>query len=124
MLKRVVVALMLMALGCSDAVGVESDLLTAEISGARLHLTNRIAEPVYYFAVDNETAAVIDWAPCTDPQQCTSVPAGSTQTLRLADLHISENAASLVVFHWRLVPGGDPNVHVFDSVRTLTVTLP
>lgn len=116
--------LALVAAGCSDPVGAESDILLAGISDDHLQLANRTDAPVYYFAVDNQTAAVIDWAPCTDPPQCQSVPAQATKLVLLADLHIDEEASHLIVFHWRLVAGVGQTGYAVDSLRTLTVDLP
>jgi hypothetical protein len=124
---RRTVAALVMALvveGCSDPVAAESDILLAEMSSSHLELRNRTAVPVYYFAVDDQTAAVIDWAPCTDPPQCEAIPAQATRRVLLADLHIREDASHLIVFHWRLVAGVGQSGYAVDSLRALRVDLP
>ena len=108
---------------CSDSVGVESDILAAEVVGDNLELRNVGEAPVFYFALDRETLAVADWAICTDPDDCQSVPARSTKLISLEQVHPSSGDADILVYHWRLVPGDSPTGYVADSLRTLTVPL-
>ena len=115
--------------GCgSNALGpASSDLITVESRADHsLVLRSRADVPVYYFVVDRETLALIDWAPCTDPATCPSVPARGTTTVtrdRIVGWH--ESTREVAVYHWRLVPK-DPHAgggYAADSVRALIVAL-
>jgi hypothetical protein len=108
---------------CSDPVGVESDILAAEIAGDNLELRNAGEAPVFYFALDRETLAVVDWVICTDPNDCQSVPARSAKLIPVEQVHPSDGDADILVYHWRLVSGDSPTGYVADSLRTLTVPL-
>jgi len=109
---------------CRDATGPRSDVLTVDagpVPGV-LRLQNRTGEPVYYFVVERETLAVIDFLLCTDPS-CPSVPPHGEVKLpygRITGYH--ERAKEAVMFHWHLraKAGGG---FVADSVRTLVVRL-
>src|SRR5437773_3533841 len=51
-----------------------TDQLTVASTGTQsLRLANKTAEPIYYFAVESDAAALIDWVACTDPVQCKHV---------------------------------------------------
>ena len=118
-LRRALAALTIATAGCSDPVGVETDILKARVVSASLGLTNQTRFPVYYFAVDRNTLAVIDWAICMDPTRCESVPARSTRWVPLTEIFGADENSEIVVFHWRLVPGESPTGFVPDSVRSL-----
>lgn len=104
-----------------------SDLLRVETRADRSLVLHSLAtEPLYYFVVERETLALIDWVPCTDPSTCPSVPAGGSTIVtpdHIASWH--EGAKEGVVYYWRLVPKDPHSGGGFapDSIRHLVVRL-
>lgn len=44
-------------------------------------LTNGGDEPVYYFLVEREAQAYVDWAPCSQPEPCNGIAPGTSAKL-------------------------------------------
>ncbi len=51
----------------------DSNGLSAQRDGSTLHLKNQGERPIYFFAVEQSTAARILWAACDDPERCNRV---------------------------------------------------
>ena len=102
-------------LGDNNAyVGAEG--LTVRATATSLLITNRSAETVYYFAVEEVTYTVIDWI-----QTCnfeTSVPVGSTKEVSYTQILGYKHGCKIVLVWWQCSgtmvgrPGG---------VRTLVI---
>lgn len=107
---------------CSDAVSVRSDLLIARMAGDRLELTNTSTRAVYFFAADREALAVVDWAPCIDPDPCEAVPPMSTRRLARDEVaFLTPATREIVVYHWHLVPAPGGEGVAWDEIRQLIV---
>lgn len=112
-------------LACSGPTEVRrGPLLVRAATTARvLELTNLGAEHLYYFAVEREITAQINWAPCTDPERCEGVPPLSSVAFPYSEIAFYERGdAEAVVYWWRLVDGED-GVLEPDSIRALVITL-
>jgi hypothetical protein len=76
-----------------------------------LLMENRSTETIYYFAVEQDTAAKILWAPCGDPSTCDYPSIASRAFLRLSYGRITGyelNDRVAIVYYWVLLakPGG------------------
>jgi hypothetical protein len=109
--------------GCDNPVRPSSDLIIARSSNKTLQITNTSNDPVYTFAADSRTLALLDWAVCVDPIACSHVDAHDTQGIPYSSI-IGQPAAgsTVVVYHWRLVPKAGGTFEA-DSIRALTVDL-
>ena len=94
-----VVALALYALGCESPMGVDRTV-TVSIVGDSLRLENPTLRPAYFFAVEAETAARINWAPCTDPSKCQAVPPQGTLSIPLAEVTGFEADSEVALVYW------------------------
>ena len=105
-------------------------LLTESRSGLRvttdppnLVLTNEGAAPVFYFAVEQERAALILWGPCDDPDTCDRVDAHSEVRLPYDSLiAASPDADVVLVYWWHLVPK-DGGKFEPDRIRVVEVPI-
>lgn len=87
--------------GCSDN-SVEGTL-SAQIQGDQLLLSNSSDDDIFYFAIDERTLAVIDWAPIVSED---SPKVESGQTLRISLTEItgySPETEVIVVSYWNAI---------------------
>ena len=114
----------LLVLACSDPVAVSSDILIARPMRGVLELTNISDAPVYVFVAERNTLAVLDWIPCSNPDACDGIDPDAVLRIPHAEIiGYSAAAEEVVVYHWRLVPGGTASGYVPDSLRAVTVRL-
>ncbi len=88
-----------------------------------MRIINSSNAPIYYFVVERQSAALINWAPCTDPVACPKVEAHSAATVpfsRIAGYEPGEQEA--ILNWWRLVPAPGNGFQV-DSIRSKVVQL-
>ena len=88
-----------------------------------LRLQNSSAAPIYYFAVERESAALIDWAVCTDAPVCPTVPAHGRTVVpydHIAGYAPGEREA--IVYWWHLEPLGAGQFRA-DSIHAVVVGL-
>ena len=112
-------------LACGDPAGVgRSDVLRVRVVGPTIVLTTDDAEPVHYFAIDRAAAALIDWAPCTDPATCPSVSRGVPVRIPFSSLgsEVEGGGREAIIYHWQLEEDGSGSYRV-DSVRSIVVSL-
>ena len=110
-------------LGCTDGIGPVAGSLTAQASRPAVQLNNNSSATVYTFVVERETAAVMNWAPCTNPFLCPGLAPGKEATLPYSDIAgYTPGARQAVVYWWHLVPGDGPGLRP-DSVRGVLLDL-
>jgi hypothetical protein len=119
MTRNLVCLSILAAIACSSPTAF---LDVAAIPPA-LHLTNPSAKPVYYFAVERVYAARIDWAPCTTPQACPSVPPHDEIVVPYQQIAgYTAGAQEAIVYWWHLESMGGGGLRP-DSIRAAVVRL-
>lgn len=80
--------------------------VSASIVGPSLRIENASRVPVYYFAVEPEMVARINWAPCVEGPNCYAIPAGSATTIPLTSVAgFDSTSEEVLVYWWRRVPG-------------------
>ena len=103
----------LAALACNSPVAV-GGTLDVSVAPTGLRIVNNSGAPAYFFAVERETAARINWAPCVDPEQCREVAVGAETTVPYtAVAGWAPGAHEAIVYWWHLVPEsnlGDPEI--------------
>lgn len=113
--------------GCSNPNDPSSDLLRASASNRTLEVENTSSDRVYYFAVDKNTLALLDWAACIEPANpnCKSLDGGQTERISYSDIFGTDEdggGSTAVIYHWRLIPVGAGKYKI-DSIRNLEVEL-
>ncbi|HEV2148802.1 MAG TPA: hypothetical protein VGR37_15465 [Longimicrobiaceae bacterium] len=77
--------------------------LSIEAEGGSLQLGNHTRETVYTFVVERSSAALINWAPCTDPAQCDGIAPNQRRRIpysRITGYEPGEHEA--IVYWWHL----------------------
>ena len=88
-----------------------------------LQLQNSSATPIYYFAVERESTALIDWAVCTDAPACATVPAhGRTVVPYDQIVGYAPGEREAIVYWWHLEPLGAGQFRA-DSICVVVVGL-
>ena len=105
--------------GCNSSFGP----VDAMSQGSALRITNFSDAPIYYFVVERQSAAFVDWGPCTNPSTCTSVAAHGDAQVPFGRIVGYEPGESEAIFYWwRLVPTAGNGFQV-DSIRAKVVQL-
>lgn len=119
----------LAATACSSAFEVEDEGLRVRAEDGAVSLRNGTGAAVFYFLVERNTAAVIDWIPCLDPETCARVDDG--ETLRIAHEEITgweEGESEAILYWWHLVereppiPPGEA-AYRWDEIRSVEIEL-
>ena len=65
-------------------------------------VNNEGMDTVFHFTVESETAALLDWVPCYDPDpaSCPQIAPGDTLEMPYSDIIGYEAGDSLAYFHW------------------------
>lgn len=105
--------------GCrEDAMAVEASDVRVEAGEDHLVVTNGRHEPIFWFAVYEDVAAVIQWDPCTT-SGCQSV---APQTItRVPYAHVAGGSGRVVLFYWWTAALLGENTQGAGAVRRLRV---
>ena len=115
------VAMLVSLLGCGGLPSAVEEDVEAGLSPVGLFIVNGRAEPIYYFPVERQSTALIDWIPCTDPAVCDRVDAGSDRLVPFEEIAGWEDGdREVVLYWWGLVPDGTGGFRP-DRIRSLVV---
>lgn len=86
--------------GCSDNLtGFQTDEVSAEVKDNGILVSNKTNKPVYYFAVEAETAAVINWAPVSRDEN--KIESGSNKFIPFSDIYGFEEGDEILFYYWQ-----------------------
>ena len=120
MIRYLVRAVIIAAVACSSPVGPVEVEATVQQS---VRMSNETSAPIYYFAVECDAAALINWAPCTDPATCRGIQPGQSRLIPFSEIGLYTPAAeAALVYWWHLVPSGG-GTFAPDSIRAVRVAL-
>jgi hypothetical protein len=106
---------------CDDPAGVIQDRVEVVARLDALSIRNGRDATIYYFAIDRELAAVVDWIPCTDPETCPLIRPGDVEVVRYDDMPGQARSGEVVLFWWHLVERESGWTH--DQMHSLLVRL-
>lgn len=96
---------------CADDAATRPDETGVVVrgQGGAVRITNLLADPVYYFGVEREDAAALNWTPCTLHREvCPHVDAGETVAIPYAELPGHDPGDDEgILFWWHLVSGSE-----------------
>jgi hypothetical protein len=96
------VALAATSLACGDPTSITQEQFTIRATGREVRLSNAAEMPTFYFVVERETAAVIDFAPCVEGPECPSVAPGATVRIPYSGISgYQAGRKEAIVFWWR-----------------------
>ena len=111
------------AVACGgDSTAPAGDQLTIQTTGEEVILSNPAERPAFYFIVERETAAVLDFATCVEGPRCKSVAPGTTARIPYRQIAgYKPDRKEAIVYWWRSVMASTgPRV---DEVRHQVVEL-
>jgi hypothetical protein len=109
-------------LACGDPAAVTQDQFTIHATGQEVVLTNSAPQPTFYFLVERETAALINFATCVQQPECPSVAPGSTVRVPYSQITGYRNdRTAVIVYWWRASPS--PAGPRADSLRAAVTEL-
>jgi hypothetical protein len=103
-------------LACGDNTAATEDEFTISATGTEVVLSNPTEKPTYYFIVEREMAAVLDFTTCVEGPRCRNVAPGTTARIPYRQIAgYKSDRKEAIVYWWRsvLAPTG-PRV---DDVR-------
>jgi hypothetical protein len=126
-IPRIIAQLLLLAslAGCENpTASLQLDGPLAVRAGARtLQLRNQTAETVHVFVIERESAALTNWAPCSNPDRCDGLAPGEEQSIgygEIAGYESGDQEAILYWWHLEQQPGGG---FAPDSIRAEVIRL-
>ena len=106
--------------GCHDSTGVERDGVEATVVSQGLRLENERSRTIYYFVADQATLALLDWAPCRNPDVCDGVDSDQRVIIPKSDIIGWGESDVLVVYWWELDRQGNGEYEI-DEIRSMKV---
>jgi hypothetical protein len=121
-LNRLAYLLLPTALACGDSTAPAAEQLTIKTTGEEVVLSNPAEKPAFYFIVERETAAVLDFATCVEGPRCKNVAPGTTARIPYRQIAgYRPDRKEAIVYWWRSVMASTgPRV---DEVRQQVVEL-
>ena len=105
-----------MLFSCKDD-NVDPNPITVTQVDSQLNLLNNTEERLYYFVVDQNTLAVINWAPSVGENQANISPNGQARIPLNEIMGHSDESEVIVIYHWKAIviddePAPGPVSHV------------
>jgi hypothetical protein len=124
MKRLLTLAAVVATLSCRDSTAPGTDLISISVLPDALEIVNVSHHPVYFFATERNSLALMLWAPCTDPDSCEGIPPGESKVVPYTEIAAwSAGAQEAVVHHWHLVRVGGASGFKPDSIRSTVVRL-
>ena len=117
-----VLLLALAALACGDTTAPAADEFTIQTTGEEIVLSNAADKPTFYFIVERQTAALLDFATCVQGRDCNSVAPGKTVRIPYRQIAgYKPDRKEAIVYWWTTVLAATgPRV---DKLRSEVVEL-
>lgn len=120
MLRYLVRTAVIALVACSSPTGPVELAATTDQS---IRMANRTSEPIYYFAIECEAAALANWAVCTNPATCPSLRSGESRLIPFSEIAFyNPGAEAALVYWWHLRPAS-AGAFAPDSIRAVRVPL-
>jgi hypothetical protein len=112
----------LAVLACGDSTAQAGDDFTVRATGEEVVLSNTAEKPTFYFIVERQAAAVLDFATCVEGPRCKSVPPGMTMRIPYRQITgYKPDRKEAIVYWWRSVLA--PTGARVDGLRSTVVEL-
>ena len=113
--------LVVLVAGCTTV--AEGPGFTASVEPPVVALVNRDSAPVYFTVFEHQMAMVVRWAPCREPSECPSVPAGSELRLPFDSIAGYHPGATAAILYWYQLRADSAGGTTYDSVRSINLSL-
>ena len=107
MKASILVAALLLGAACSSPDGPDaSHPLRVNARAGTLQVANVSGQRVFYFIYERQGAALINWAPCVDQAQCSSVAPGTRDTVPYSSIGgYAPGKTEAILWWWYAIPG-------------------
>lgn len=96
-------------MGCSNPFSDNhSEQLESKISDDKLVLLNKSSSAIYSVAMDENLAAVVNWAPVSNEE--TLIEPFTIKEVLLSDLSCQKPCANIIVFYWTSKKPGSEDI--------------
>lgn len=120
---RAIVVVLLPGLSACELLTLPSAEIRAWGEPGAIVISNPGERPIYYFAIEQGTAALTLWGPCSDPARCDGVAPGARVELALESVPgYTREAETVLVYWWHLVPADGGGFRP-DEIRVAEVRL-
>ena len=107
---------------CAPASGISAGYVSVTPTVAGLTIINQTDRPIYTFAVNAETLALLDWVPCTGGANCPALAQGARRDVPWADVYwYAANTKQYSVYWWNVTVQPDGTARA-DNMHNVTVT--
>ncbi len=121
MLRYVVRTAVIAVVACSSPTGPVGPVELTTTPYQSIRMANRTSEPVFYFAIECNAAALANWAVCTNPAACPSVRSGESRLIPFSEIAFySPGSEAALVYWWHLRPASG-GAFAPDSIRAVRV---
>lgn len=107
------------SISCSNPVLFENNIISISKNDSLLKITNRDDNTIFYFIIEQNAAALIDWVPST---KVPIIPGGSAVTIKYSEIEGLQNLTvkkdtKVIFYYWHA-----PNHNLFD-VKNVVINL-
>jgi hypothetical protein len=96
--------------------------LTVAPTATGLTIVNQAERPVYLFAINAETLALLDWAPCTGGTNCPALAQGAQRDIPWAEVYwYAPSVKQYTVYWWTVTVQPDGTARA-DNVHNVTIS--
>ncbi|MEO5815523.1 MAG: hypothetical protein ABIT20_09615 [Gemmatimonadaceae bacterium] len=102
--------------------GIQAGYVGVTPTASGLRIVNQTERPVHLMAVNADTLALLDWAPCTGGTNCPALAQGAVRDIAWAAvMAYSAETKQFTVMWWNVVypPSGTPRA---ENLHNITVT--
>ena len=110
--------------GCDDvAFSITPGQITVVKGGSLIRIANGREAPIFFFVVERQASAVINWDPCTNPETCPRVDPGEIEMLEVTAIAgFRPDAEEAILYWWHLIPTEGDEFAV-DEIRNAVFDL-
>lgn len=88
----------------------QPDEISAEVTDDGIQVFNHADKPIYYFAVEEGTLALLNWAPVSGEEN--KVDAESNKTIPFTEILGFEEGDRIILYYWQKAEPSLNDIHV------------
>lgn len=106
MTRLLTIVLLFLIAGCRDnptQPPVQAGDVVIQADEPFVTITNNSSKPLFTFIVGKNLAALLDWVPCVDADECPPIPPNSTAKKAYTANNIDASETEALVYWWHVV---------------------
>jgi len=107
---------------CESPSGIAAGSVSVAPTATGITIVNQTERPVYLFAVNAETLALLDWAPCTGGTNCPALAQGAQRDIAWADIYwYAPTVKQYTVYWWNVTVQPDGTARA-ENLHSVTIS--